>query len=65
MDSTALARRAGGLALLAVGILLIPLPGPGWPVVFAALALLGVPLPDLGSRLPRAVRAWLPSSSAA
>lgn len=31
---------AGTLAIL-VGLVLVPLPGPGWPVVFFGIALLG------------------------
>ena len=30
-----------GLAVLAVGILAIPYPGPGWAIVFVGLAILG------------------------
>ena len=45
----ALARRTavalvGGLIVL-VGLLLVPLPGPGWPVVFLGLSLLGREFP--------------------
>jgi uncharacterized protein (TIGR02611 family) len=29
-----------GFALLGVGVVLLPLPGPGWLVIFAALAIL-------------------------
>lgn len=58
-------RQVGGAALLVVGVLLIPLPGPGWPLVFAALALLGVPARAVTDRLPQSVRAWLPSSMTA
>ncbi len=47
------ARKAGvgaaGVATIAVGIALIPLPGPGWLVVFAGLTM-------LGSEFPRARR---------
>lgn len=29
-----------GFTVLAVGVVLLPLPGPGWVVIFAALAIL-------------------------
>jgi len=29
-----------GFVLLAAGVVLLPLPGPGWVVIFAALAIL-------------------------
>ncbi|GIJ47666.1 hypothetical protein Val02_45520 [Virgisporangium aliadipatigenens] len=31
-----------GTALILAGLLLVPLPGPGWAIVFAGLALLAV-----------------------
>ncbi len=30
-----------GTGVILLGLLLVPLPGPGWPVVFSGLALLG------------------------
>lgn len=30
-----------GVAVIAVGIVLLPLPGPGWLIIFAGLGLLG------------------------
>jgi len=59
--ATTVVRRAGGIVLLIVGILMIPLPGPGLPIVVAALAMLGVPLPDLSAWLPRWVYGRPPS----
>lgn len=34
-----------GMAMLVTGIVLIPYPGPGWLIVFAALAVLGTEFP--------------------
>jgi uncharacterized protein (TIGR02611 family) len=31
---------AGGFALLPIGVVMLPLPGPGWLVIFLALAIL-------------------------
>jgi uncharacterized protein (TIGR02611 family) len=40
-----IARRVGvtvaGAAVIAIGIVLLPLPGPGWLVIFAGLGILG------------------------
>lgn len=67
METASAPRRwkwVGGLALLAVGILLVPLPGPGWPVVLAALGILGFRIPDLVRWLPQGIRSRLPSAIA-
>jgi hypothetical protein len=50
-------RRIAALVLLVVGIVMIPLPGPGWPVVFAALAMGGWKIPGLAR-----YRGWLPET---
>lgn len=34
-----------GIAIIIVGLILIPLPGPGWLIVFAGLAFLGLEFP--------------------
>ena len=49
---------AGGVVVL-VGLALVPLPGPGWPVVFLGLSLLGREFPwaaRLSSALQRRLR---------
>ncbi len=44
-----------GLAIIAVGILLLPLPGPGWLVIFVGLGLWGTEF-DWAKRLLRFAR---------
>jgi uncharacterized protein (TIGR02611 family) len=44
-----------GLAVLAVGIVTIPYPGPGWAIVFAGLAILATEF-DIAKRVLRWVR---------
>lgn len=34
-----------GITIIAVGVILIPLPGPGWLIVFFGLAVLGLEFP--------------------
>jgi uncharacterized protein (TIGR02611 family) len=54
-----------GIALTVGGLLLVPLPGPGWLIVFAGLALLATEfeparrLLDFGRRQVAAWTAWL------
>ena len=45
------ARRIAAIALLIAGLALIPLPGPGWPLVFVSLALFGWRPPGLDRAL--------------
>jgi uncharacterized protein (TIGR02611 family) len=51
-----------GTVIIVVGVILIPLPGPGWLIVFLGLAVLGTEFPAahrLGLFLKRLVtRAW-------
>lgn len=53
-----------GIAVVIAGIILIPLPGPGWLVVFLGLAILGTEFPAAHrfnmwvQRKLRAVLAW-------
>lgn len=47
-----------GSAVVVVGLLLVPLPGPGWPVVAAGTALLGTEFP-WAARLTGRLRAVL------
>ena len=53
-----------GVAVVIAGLILIPLPGPGWLVVFLGLALLGTEFPAAHrlnmwvQRKVRAVIAW-------
>lgn len=62
-----LAVGAVGAMTLGLGLLLVPLPGPGWLVVFVGLAILGTEfgwaghLADGLRRLIARVRAWWPS----
>jgi uncharacterized protein (TIGR02611 family) len=44
-----------GLAVIAVGIVLLPLPGPGWLVIFGGLGILGTEY-EWARRLLSAVR---------
>jgi uncharacterized protein (TIGR02611 family) len=44
-----------GLTVIVVGLLLVPLPGPGWLIVFVGVAILGTEFPA-AHRLTRAVR---------
>ena len=45
MSAATVAHRVGvaaaGSCVIVVGLVLVPLPGPGWPVVFAGFAVLG------------------------
>lgn len=54
-----MARMAGGFVLLVVGIIAIPLPGPGWLLVAAGLALLARDV-AWADRLLRLVRRRVP-----
>src|SRR2546427_13269276 len=50
-----------GLAVIAVGILLLPLPGPGWLIIFAGLGLLATEYAwasDLLARARELVARW-------
>lgn len=53
-----------GLLIVTVGLILVPLPGPGWLVVFIGVAVLGTEFPaahrltELVRRQARRVRAW-------
>ncbi|MCU1528299.1 MAG: hypothetical protein JWP75_2062 [Frondihabitans sp.] len=53
-----------GILVVIIGIILIPLPGPGWLIVFLGLALLGTEFPAAHrfnmwvQRKVRAVIAW-------
>lgn len=51
-----LAVGVGGTATVLVGLVLVPLPGPGWPIVFVGLSLLGSEF-AWAARLSRAVQA--------
>ncbi|TFC01857.1 TIGR02611 family protein [Cryobacterium adonitolivorans] len=44
-----------GLAVIVVGLILVPLPGPGWLIVFVGVAILGTEFPA-AHRLTRVVR---------
>jgi len=46
-----------GTAVIALGIFLIPFPGPGWFIVFAGLAILATEFP-WARRLLRFTRQW-------
>jgi uncharacterized protein (TIGR02611 family) len=46
-----------GLAVVVVGVLLLPLPGPGWLIIFAGLGMLATEY-DWAARLLRRAR-WL------
>jgi uncharacterized protein (TIGR02611 family) len=47
----------GGVVIL-VGIVLLPLPGPGWLIIFAGIGLLGTEY-AWAARLLNAVRSWV------
>jgi uncharacterized protein (TIGR02611 family) len=50
-----------GIVVVAVGIVLLPLPGPGWLIIFAGLGLLATEYPWAGrllSRLRAIVARW-------
>jgi uncharacterized protein (TIGR02611 family) len=60
-----IARRVGvtvaGALVIAVGIVLLPLPGPGWLIIFAGLGILGTEYAwarRLLARVRRQVRRW-------
>jgi uncharacterized protein (TIGR02611 family) len=60
-----LARRIGvtiaGIAVIAIGIVLLPLPGPGWLIIFAGLGILGTEYTwarRLLAAVRRQVRRW-------
>jgi uncharacterized protein (TIGR02611 family) len=44
-----------GVGIIALGIVLLPLPGPGWVIIFAGLGLLGTEY-EWAARLLRAAR---------
>jgi len=44
-----------GLTVIAIGLVLVPLPGPGWLIVFVGVAVLGTEFPA-AHRLTQAVR---------
>jgi len=44
-----------GFLVVAVGLVMVPLPGPGWLIVFAGLALLGLEFP-LFKKLNKQIR---------
>lgn len=50
-----LAVGAAGSVVVVVGLILVPLPGPGWAIVFAGVALLGTEF-SWAERLLQAVR---------
>jgi uncharacterized protein (TIGR02611 family) len=52
-----------GLAIIALGIVLLPLPGPGWVIIFAGLGLLATEY-AWAARLLRTAREWARQSSA-
>lgn len=52
-----------GSAIVVVGLLLVPLPGPGWAIVFAGVALLGTEF-SWAERLLQAVRDRLAPAAA-
>lgn len=53
-----------GLAVVVVGLILVPLPGPGWLIVFVGVAVLGTEFPaahrltQVVRRLAHRVRLW-------
>jgi uncharacterized protein (TIGR02611 family) len=53
-----------GLAVITVGLILVPLPGPGWLIVFVGVAVLGTEFPaahrltQLVRRQARRVQLW-------
>ena len=53
-----------GLTVIVVGLILVPLPGPGWLIVFVGVAVLGTEFPaahrltQLVRRQARRVRQW-------
>ncbi|MGY4856771.1 TIGR02611 family protein [Cryobacterium sp. AP23] len=53
-----------GLAVITVGLILVPLPGPGWLIVFVGVAVLGTEFPaahrltQLVRRQARRVQEW-------
>jgi uncharacterized protein (TIGR02611 family) len=63
-----------GLLVVALGLVLVPLPGPGWLIVFVGVAVLGTEFPAahrvtqavrrLGRRLHLRWRAWRVARSA-
>jgi uncharacterized protein (TIGR02611 family) len=52
-----------GFGVVVVGLLLVPLPGPGWAIVFAGVALLGTEF-SWAERLLQAVRRRLAPAGA-
>lgn len=52
-----------GAVVVVVGLLLVPLPGPGWAIVFAGVALLGTEF-SWAERLLQAVRRRLAPAAA-
>jgi len=46
---------AAGVSVVVVGLILVPLPGPGWLIVFVGVAVLGTEFPA-AHRLTQAVR---------
>jgi uncharacterized protein (TIGR02611 family) len=51
-----------GVIVVIVGLILVPLPGPGWLIVAGGLALLSTDVP-FANRLLKAVRRRLPSTA--
>ena len=55
---------AAGLSVIVLGLILVPLPGPGWLIVFVGVAVLGTEFPaahrltQLVRRQARRVRLW-------
>jgi uncharacterized protein (TIGR02611 family) len=53
-----------GLSVIVAGLILVPLPGPGWLIVFVGVAVLGTEFPaahrltELVRRQARRVRLW-------
>jgi hypothetical protein len=65
MAGTSFWRRASGVAVVVFGIVMIPLPGPGWPILIAGLAMLGWSPRALLDRVPAGWRSRLPGWSVA
>jgi uncharacterized protein (TIGR02611 family) len=58
-----LAIGVAGCVVVIVGLILVPLPGPGWAIVFAGVALLGTEF-SWAARLLQAVRRRLAPAAA-
>ena len=61
LDAAKVVHILGGAATVIVGLILVPLPGPGWGIVFLGLALIGsecLPIARFLDRVEVRLRSW-------